>query len=171
MKIPSNCRWQPTGRTIGQGRQGSVVAVTDNSGQLEGEYALKRIGSGKPKAAYVRFAREIAAISSADHPSIVKVVDHAAPDDDFQFYVMELVEGARSLKELLGTTDNPLHGDALASLRLFVGIVSALNECERLEIVHRDPSPSNVLIADDEIKIIDFGLCQIPAIGLRMLNS
>ncbi len=147
--------------TIGQGRQASVVAVTDNLGQLNGEYALKRIGSGKPKAAYARFAREIEAVKSIDHPGIVRVVDHATPDDDFQFYVMELVEGARSLKQLLGTTDNPFHGDASQSLRFFIAVVSALSECERLKIVHRDLSPSNVLIAGRQIKIIDFGLCQI----------
>ena len=161
MKIPSNCRWQPTGTTIGQGRQGSVVEVTDKSGELDRKYALKRIGSGKPKAAYLRFAREIEAIKPIDHPGIVKVVDHAGPEDEFQFYVMELVEGARSLKQLLGTTDNPFHGDALESLRFFIAVLSALSECERLNIVHRDLSPSNVLIAGNEIKIIDFGLCQI----------
>jgi len=161
MKIPNSCRWKQNGETIGQGRQGCVVEVTDKSGELDGRFALKRIGTGKPKAAYLRFAREIEALSSTTHPNIVKVVDHSDPEDEFQYYVMELVEGARSLKQLLGTHANPFHSNALEALRLFVGVVSALKECERLKTVHRDLSPANVLIAGTDIKLIDFGLCQI----------
>lgn len=74
---------------------------------------------------------------------------------------MEWFEEARSLKKIIGAEDNPYFGRARKSLELFVQIMSALIECERLKIVHRDLSPGNVLICKDGAKLIDFGLCQI----------
>ena len=50
----------------------------------------------------------------------------------------------------------------MKSLDLFTQIVEVIRECEAIGIVHRDLSPANILIVPDEsIKVIDFGICQI----------
>ena len=162
MKIPIDLRWKATGRTLGQGGQATVVEVQDSRDEHPGNYALKGLASGKPAKAYERFVREIDALRSITHPGIIRVVDHSVPDCDFHFYVMELLEGVHPLKKLLGTPHNPYFGDVLASLSLFIDLLSAIEACEKAGIVHRDLSPSNTLILPNKSpKLIDFGICRV----------
>lgn len=162
MKIPSDLRWKSTGRTLGHGGQATVVEVQDTLGEHSGTYALKGLSSGKPAKTYKRFVREIDVLRSISHPGIIQIVDHSIPKSAFHFYVMELIEEAKPLKKLLGTPANPYFNDVLASLSLFVDLLSAIEACEKRSIVHRDLSPSNVLILPDgSPKLIDFGVCQV----------
>jgi serine/threonine protein kinase len=88
--------------------------------------------------------------------------DHSDPGDAFPFYVMEYIEGARPIKKLVGTSDNPFQGNALRALQFFQQLASAIHAWEQAKIVHRDLSPGNVLILPNgDIKVIDFGICQI----------
>lgn len=161
MKIPSYLRWKSTERTLGQGGQASVVEVTDSREEYPGTFALKGLSFGKPRKAYERFVREIEALRSIDHPGIIRIVDHSTADADFHFYVMQLHEGAKTLTKLLGTAENFYAGDSLASLSLLMDILSAIQACEATGIVHRDLSPSNILVLPNRsLKIIDFGICQ-----------
>ena len=163
MKIPKTLRWQSSGSTLGQGGQGQVVVVTDSTGELSGEFALKGLTKGKPAKAYERFAREVEAIKQLDCPSIIKIVDHSQPGDDFQYYVMEFHPDAESLKKLMASGRNPFAGDCIKATEFFVRLVEAFAHWEELGFAHRDLSPANVLVLPDEtIKIIDFGLCQMP---------
>lgn len=140
-----------------------MVVVSDTTGELNGEFALKGLSTGKPAKAYERFSREIHAIGQLNHPSVIKVFDHSEPDDEFQFYVMEYHPGAESLKKLMASNQNPFAGDALKATKFFVKLVEAFSQWEEIKFAHRDLSPGNVLILPNEaIKIIDFGLCQIP---------
>ncbi len=159
MKIPEHLNWQATGKTIGEGGQATIRQVmskdTGNSA-----YAMKILSKGKPRKAYERFVREIEAIKGLEHEYIVKIIDHSGVDDDFQYYVMEYIEGATSLKKLIGSESNPFFKSALESVGLFQKIVSALSCLEDSGLVHRDLSLSNVLVMPNKsIKIIDFGLC------------
>lgn len=111
MKIPSSLKWKSTGQTLGQGGQASVVKVTDETGEISGTFALKGLSKGKPKQAYERFAREIETIKQLHHSSIIQIIDHSNPTDEFQFYVMEFAEGATSLKHLLNSSQNPYYAN------------------------------------------------------------
>lgn len=163
MKIPDHLRWKPTGKTLGQGGQAQILEVIDKTSESPQTYALKPLGKNKPKQAYQRFYREIQAIKSADHPYIIKIIDHSSEGDEFNFYVMELVPGAVPLSTLIESGNNPFFRDAARALRFFIMIVEVIYYCDsKLSIVHRDLSPTNVLIVPDEtIKVIDFGICQI----------
>jgi serine/threonine protein kinase len=164
MKIPKEFRWKPTGRTLGEGGQAQVQEVEDSSGEYSGKYALKGLAKGKPGQAYERFYREITAIKGLQHPYIIKVVDSSSPQDDFRYYVMELVEGAKPLQTVLGSPSNPFLSKPVASIDLFQMLVEAILACEKNDpkIVHRDLSPANVLLAPNgTIRIIDFGICQV----------
>lgn len=77
---------------------------------------------------------------------------------------MEYIQGATSLDKLISTGNNPFFSEPSNSVKLFMMIVKALSACEKnIPIIfHRDLSPSNILIIpDNSIRIIDFGLCQI----------
>lgn len=77
---------------------------------------------------------------------------------------MELVEGAKPLQAVLGSPSNPFLSDPVASIDLFKMLAEAILACEKNnpKIVHRDLSPTNVLLVPDgTIRIIDFGICQI----------
>lgn len=162
MKIPQNLKWKATGRTLGAGGQATVVEVVDESLPDGSRYALKGLSNDKPQQAYDRFYREIEAIKKVDHPFIVKIIDHSNVGDSFHYYVMELVEGAVSLRRLLESGTSPFTGDALKSLRLFHKVLEVIEVCWSNKIVHRDLSPANILVVpDDSIRVIDFGICQI----------
>jgi serine/threonine protein kinase len=164
MRIPKDLRWEPTGQTLGEGGQAQVHLVKDTSGQLDGLWALKALKRAQPGQAYERFRREIAVMQEVRHPNIIRVVDHSADESDFQFYVMEYIEGARTLEKVVASQASPFFGNPVQALDLFRQICSALLGCEenRPKVVHRDLSPSNVLVGPGlNIKLIDFGVCQI----------
>lgn len=164
MKIPSDLRWVSTGKTLGEGGQAQVFLVQDKTGEFEGAWALKALKHVEPGQAYERFSREVTAIKKLQHPNIIRIVDNSSLDNKFQFYVMEYIDGARPLEKFIGAEANPFYGNPLRSLWLFEQICSALVACENCspKIVHRDLSPSNILVKPDlTIKVIDFGLCQV----------
>jgi serine/threonine protein kinase len=164
MKIPESLRWNYI-RDLGDGGQGIVALVGDMTGDLDDlkkRFALKRLKNGQSEKAYQRFVTEIEAIKKLDHPNIIKIIDHSQPDDEFQYYVMEYIEGARPLKKLMDTNANPFYKNAVAAVDLFIQLTRAIDAWKDAGIVHRDLSPANILVLPDQtIKVIDFGICQI----------
>src|SRR6185436_20068238 len=154
-------RWRVV-RELGQGGQALVHLVEDEHSELKGQYALKRLrGDGSPKALQ-RFHREVAALKNVVHPGIVRLVDHSNLDDKSPFYVMEYIPESRPLSKLLGTDSNPFCRAPVRALNFALDILEALNSCHQKSIIHRDLSPSNVLLVpgDPRPRLIDFGLCQ-----------
>ena len=92
-----------------------------------------------------RFEREARAIAALSHPHICALYD-IGPD----YLVMEYVEGM-PLK-------GPLPADK--SLPLALQMAGALAEAHRKGIVHRDLTPSNILVTAAGIKLLDFGLAK-----------
>jgi serine/threonine protein kinase len=84
----------------------------------------------------------------------------SSPDGTLHFYVMEYLEGVKPLKKFF-ETDSPFKGNALKSLSIYIGFLEALQACQKVNVVHRDLSPGNVLITPDHegVKLIDFGCC------------
>ena len=164
MRIPKDIRWQSTGLTLGSGGQGEVQLVCKRNQREGPKYALKILRNTGSNQARERFRREIEVVKRLRAPAIVRVIDHSREEDDFQYYVMEYHEGAKTLGSIMLSGDNPYHGDIMRSLDLFESIVSAIGVCEasRPQIVHRDINPKNILVLPDEtIRLIDFGVCQI----------
>ena len=170
MKIPESLKWKATGRTVGEGGQAQILEVVDKTTESGQTFALKPLGKNKPKQAYERFYREIEAIKAANHPYIIKIFDHSTQGDDFNYYVMELVPGAVPLRTLIESGNNPFYRDPDKALGFFMKLLEVIIECDsNLNVVHRDLSPANVLVLQDEtIRVIDFGICQIE--GAETIN-
>lgn len=164
MKIPDTVPWVATGRTLGGGGQGTVHLVNRRDHQDNRNYALKILTNTSSRQARARFAQEIEVVKKLDSPFIAKIIDHSAPEDEFQYYTMEYYDGAKSLHEIIFSDQNPFNGDILKCLDLFEKLLSALQVCElsKPQVVHRDITPKNILVLPDQsIRLIDFGLCLI----------
>jgi len=101
-----------------------------------------------------RFQREGEALRQLNHPNIVAML--ATLEENGQHYlVMEYVSGG-SLRELLDSQGRlPLE----AVLNLALDLADALTRAHRLNIVHRDIKPDNVLLAEDGTpRLTDFGV-------------
>jgi eukaryotic-like serine/threonine-protein kinase len=118
------------------------------------------------------FLDEARLSATLTHPHVTEVYDVGA-DGDAPFFAMEYVHGA-NLRELMRAHARAA-GTATAPLELAhaIGIVAAAADGlhyahdrigpggEPLGIVHRDVSPSNVLVSyDGAVKVSDFGIAK-----------
>jgi serine/threonine-protein kinase len=102
------------------------------------------------------------------HPNVAQILD-LGEQDDVLFIVMEWVDGdsLARVRKLLGRRDTTLPiGIVLRVLSEACGGLHAAHELrddrgEPLEIVHRDVSPHNILLATSgAVKVIDFGIAK-----------
>ena len=114
--------------------QGEVQLVYKRDEAEGPKYALKTLRNTGSIQARERFRREIEVVKQLEAPAIIRVIAHSTEEDDFQYYVMEYHEGAKTLDSIMLSGDNPYHGDIMRSLELFESIVSAIM-CAR----HRVP--------------------------------
>ena len=101
-----------------------------------------------------RFLREIEIASRLAHPHILPVHD-SGDADGMLYYVMPYVEG-ESLRERL-TPGRPPLDEALAIIR---EVADALAYAHRLNVVHRDIKPGNILLQAGHAVVADFGVAR-----------
>ncbi len=162
-------RWELVdGPPLGSGGQGTVFRVKDRSGELPGEFALKRIPDVNRRE---RFVREIEAIklltdpeTQRAHPNIIPLIDHSALDDtgnpEKQFLVMPIAHGG----DLSDAGRLSLFTDSIdAVLQVAKLVARALSAAHAANIVHRDVKPKNILFTGrgHELWLSDFGICLI----------
>ena len=103
-----------------------------------------------------RFVREAQAASSTDHANICTVHDIQTSDDGRLFIVMAYYEG-QTLKQRLA--QGPL---ALAeALSVATQVADGLARAHAAGVVHRDIKPGNIIVTEDAVKIVDFGLATL----------
>jgi serine/threonine protein kinase len=156
-------RWRiTTDPRLGQGGQSEVFPAVDESGQLEGKYALKRVLNPERRG---RFRVEIEAIRRLRHPNVIALIDHSAlevsdTDDERQYLVMPIAAGG-SLADPARFT--PYKDNINGTLQVSLQLAAALDAAHAEGIIHRDVKPANVLFTGDghEIWLCDFGICLI----------
>ena len=126
-----------------------------------------------------RFEREARIVAKLAHPRIVTIHDFGKTQQSCAYLVMEYIEGSTLGQRLRrhGPTDPASTAD------LFDQILDGLGAAHRMEVIHRDLKPDNVLIAGrtsrqsssdhsasataegDEsvggVKLLDFGLAKL----------
>ncbi|GIM99573.1 serine/threonine protein kinase [Planomonospora venezuelensis] len=139
---------------LGEGGQGSVLLGLAPDGSRVAIKVLHTRLAEKPEAVR-RFRREVDTARRVAQFCTARILDLGV-EDGVPYVVSEYVEGV-SLEETVRGS-GPLHGDDL--VRLAVGTVTALTAVHRAGIVHRDFKPSNVLMAADGPRVIDFGVAR-----------
>jgi hypothetical protein len=130
---------------------GAVYAADDSNGD---SVALKHLVDTSQSA---RFEIEARLLMRLNHPRVVRVLDHFEADED-KFLVMELVEGA-NLASVIRDRGDP-------GLPVEEAIGYAQQVCESLQyvheqdIVHRDVKPQNLVLGDDGVVLVDFGIAR-----------
>jgi len=106
-----------------------------------------------------RFEREVRAMAKLTHWNTVQVFDYGLTEDGTFYYVMEYLPGL-NLEEMIQQGGPLPPGRAVHFLKK---ICDALREAHSIGLIHRDITPSNVLVCKrgglcDVIKLLDFGL-------------
>jgi serine/threonine-protein kinase len=144
-------------RRIGRGGMGSVYLGERMTGDFAHQAAIKIIKPGLLSEALVeRFQRERQTLASLSHPAIAQLYDGGETDAGSPYIIMEYVDGL----PLLGWAEENAPSRAERQ-RLFREICAAVAFAHRNLVVHRDLTPSNVLVTTDgAVKLIDFGIAR-----------
>jgi tetratricopeptide (TPR) repeat protein len=138
---------------IGGGGMGVVYQARDT--KLGRTVALKFLPPqwSDDEDARLRFVREAQAASATNHPNICTIHDIETAPDGQLFIVMAYYEGL-TLKQRL--TSGPLAVDE--ALDVTAQIADGLAKAHAQGVVHRDLKPGNVMLTEDGVRIVDFGL-------------
>jgi hypothetical protein len=139
---------------LGAGAMGQVFLARSTTGRL---VAVKTIRAELAEEAdfRARFAREVAAASRVSGVFTAAVIE-ANPDADLPWVATAYVP-APSLSTLVKRA-GPLPVPAVRWLA--AGCAEALQSIHAAGLLHRDVKPSNVLVAPDGPRVIDFGIAR-----------
>jgi serine/threonine-protein kinase len=102
-----------------------------------------------------RFLREIAFLSSFDHPNIGRLVD-CGESEWLIYYVMAFVEGP-NLREHMTRVRRVSIPD---TVHIAADLLSALAYSHAKGVVHRDVKPENIVLSKDGAVLVDFGIAR-----------
>lgn len=145
---------------LGLGGMGAVYKATDH---LTGDIiALKRVFApvenlvfesyGDNEDLRVALAQEFQTLAGIRHPNIISVLEYGFDTSHQPYFTMELLNNARSIVGASRSQPDTKKVDYL------IQMLQALDYLHRRGILHRDLKPGNVLVQDDQVKILDFGL-------------
>jgi len=114
-----------------------------------------------------RFSAEARSAGRCLHPNIVTVFDYVEHDGS-PYIIMEYVDA--------GTLENVISSGAMVPIRqvgeVMGQLLTALDHAHGKGVVHRDVKPANILCpAASTIKVTDFGVARIEALGLTNPNG
>src|SRR5262245_14547448 len=102
-----------------------------------------------------RFIREAQAASATDHRNICTIHDIGSTDDGQLFIVMAFYDG-QTLKQKLEAGALPVD----EAIEIAAQLAEGLAKAHAQGVIHRDIKPGNVIVTDDAVKILDFGLAK-----------
>lgn len=142
---------------IGVGGMSVIWRAHDE--MLDREVAVKVLASSLAADARFReWARaEARSAAALDHPAVTAVYDYGeAVNDDgtlSPYVVMELLDGEPLSARLTG---GPLPWRE--AVEICAAVAGALAAAHRRGVVHRDITPDNIMLTDNGVKVLDFGI-------------
>ena len=117
------------------------------------------------------FLNEARLAATLQHPNVAAVHDIGVEDGDY-FFAMEYVHGEDLDRVASQASEHGVPVSMDAALTLVAGLCAGLHyahertgpDGQPLQIVHRDVSPSNVIVSyDGAVKLVDFGIARAMA--------
>lgn len=146
-------------REVHRGGQGVVYEAIQRSTGRTVAVKVLREGPFAGRREVHRFDREVNILAHLNHRNIVGILDRGIADGS-HFLVMDFVDGRpidRHVRE---------HGLSMADrLQLFARLCDAVSSAHQRGVIHRDLKPGNILIDDDEPRVLDFGLAKAAVDG------
>lgn len=142
---------------LGRGGMGTVYRATHLT--LDRVVAVKVINPEFAMNADViqRFAREARLMAKLRHPRAAMIYDSGTLPDGRLFIVMEYVEGT-TLADIL-KRDGKIHYKKAVDIA--VSICDVLSEAHSLGIIHRDLKPANIMLNNQGVFVLDFGIAKL----------
>ncbi|MFD8320534.1 serine/threonine-protein kinase [Kitasatospora purpeofusca] len=139
---------------LGRGGMGRVLLGAGPDGRL---VAVKQVHErfAADAAFRARFRREVAASRRVSGAYTAAVMD--ADVEAVTPWLASVFVVGPSLADAV-ESGGPLPSDAVHGLA--VGLATALEEVHRAGLIHRDLKPGNVLLAEDGVRVIDFGIAR-----------
>lgn len=142
---------------IGRGGMGAVYRGERASGDFDHDVAIKVVRAGAMSDKLVaRFEAERQTLASLSHPNIARLFDGGTLESGAPYIVMEFIDG-------LPITEfaNKHALTEQERLELFKAVCGAVSHAHQNLIIHRDITPSNVLVdKEGQVKLIDFGIAK-----------
>lgn len=119
-----------------------------------------------------RFKYEAVITRKLRHPNAVQLDDFDVAEDGRPFIVMEYVQGRNLRSWIHGTNPIPIP----RALNICRQVAAALGAAHKLNIVHRDIKPDNILLIpqagqvdsnQDLVKVLDFGIAKMQDAGFE----
>ncbi len=148
---------------IGQGGMGIVYKARHR--RLRREVAVKtmKAGSGASSEVRDRFRREAEAMALLQHRNIVQIFE-VGEEEGAPFLVMEYVDGVTLARKLAGTPLPP--GEAADLVQT---LAQAVAYAHQRGVLHRDLTPTNVLLQAQGLQPLGLGSPKIADFGLARL--
>ena len=146
-------------RVLGEGGMG-IVYLAEQERPVRRPVALKVVRLGlSSRDVLARFEAERQALAMMQHPNIATVFDAGTAEDGRPYFVMEYVDGVP-----ITTYCDEHRLEIDERLRLFVPVCEGIHHAHQKGIVHRDVTPRNILVREENghamPKIIDFGIAK-----------
>ena len=139
---------------LAEGGMGLVFLAVDRKHGRQ--VAIKTVLPSADSDLIARFQREIRITARLQHPNILPLLDSGLAEGVL-FFIMPYVDG-ETLKARLDRIGRLPPGVAVA---LAIEIASGLAYAHGRGVLHRDVKPSNVLLADDRVQMVDFGVARV----------
>jgi serine/threonine protein kinase/tetratricopeptide (TPR) repeat protein len=133
-----------TGKTVAlkQVLTDASISSEDTSSTLAGDTLSVRLA----------LAQEFKVLASLRHPHIINVLDYGFDSDQQPYFTMEYLEDTTSILEV------GLARSVIGKTDLINQVLQALAYLHRRGVIHRDLKPGNIMVQDDEVRVLDFGL-------------
>lgn len=160
-------------RLLGKGGMGEVwLAEEQGPRNFRRRVAVKRLLSQPDLSEFApaSLLAEAHVIAHLDHPNVVRLIE-LGMDEGVVYLVLDYIDGP-SLEWLLKKGGGALSPRAVAYIgrevaRALQAVHALCDERgQRYGVVHRDISPSNILISrDGRVRLTDFGIARISGLG------